>query len=815
MEGDMLQDLRYGFRMLMKNRGFTLVIVLTLALGIGANSVLFSIVNGVLLNPLPYPNPDQLVTIHQSKPNFKTGAVPYPNFLDLQKENKTFSAMALSRPYGFTLFGEGEPERVDAQLVTADFFSLLGVQPLSGRTFVRGEDLRGAEPVVLISEGLWRRKLGSAQSAVGKAIALDDRSYTVIGIIPSSFHLRVTLFESADVYVPIGQWNRSALQNRGAALALHGIGRLKPGVTVAQGQADLDRIMRNLAAAYPNTNKDNGAAIIPLKERMTGRSRPILLMLLGAVGFVLLIACVNVSNLLMARSTTRAREFAIRSAMGAGRGLLLRQSLVESGLLAVFGGVLGLTVAAVGTKATLSLLPSALPRAEEVALDSRVLIFTIAISILTGILCGLAPALRMSQGRLAETLKEGERSTGTGRMRTQNIFVAIEMALALVLLIGAGLMIRTMAALWNVDPGFRADNVLAFGLNLPPSAENVSPASLRANLRDLNQRIAAVPGVKDVSFSIGSTPMGDTDDNVFWLEGQPEPANPSEMSSALIYRVEPGYLSAMKIPLKQGRFFTEQDDERTPRVVVIDEGFAKKYFPNQNPIGRRIQYEGSLRQIIGVVGHVKQFGLDADDSASIKAQLYDPFRQFNDEDILDVSGVDVFVRSEGSQAGLFNSIRQAVAAQNSRNVIFHPQTMNEVIAGSLAARRFTTLLLGVFSLVALLLTSLGIYGVISYFVGQRTHEFGIRIALGATRANILGLVISQGMRMALFGITVGLVAAVGLTRLMTSMLYGASATDPATFALIASMLTVVALLATFIPARRATSVEPLTALRWE
>lgn len=809
----MLQDWRYAARTLLKNPGFTAVVVLTLAVGIGANAALFSLVNGVLLNPLPYPEPERLVSIHQSKPNFMTGAIPYPNFLDLQKENQTFQAMALSRPYGFTLFGAGEPERIDAQLVTADFFSLLGVKAVLGRTFAAGEDERGAEPVVLISEELWQRKFASAPDVLNKSITLDDRSYAIVGVIPSSFHLRVTLFQSSDLYVPIGQWNNPALKNRGAALALHGIGRLKPGVTVAQAQADLERVMQNLAAAYPDTNKDNGAKIIPLKERMTGRVGPILWMLLGAVGFVLLIACVNVSNLLLARSTGRGREFAIRAALGASRQQLLRQSFTESTMLAFAGGALGLALAGWGTDAILRVLPTALPRAEEVALDGRVLLFTFAVSLLTGILSGLAPALRISQWRLSDTLKEGER--GAGRMGAHSFFVVAEMALALVLLIGAGLMIRTLAALWRVDPGFRADNVLTFGLNLPPQTETASPASIRNNLRELNRKVSATPGVRAFSFSLGSSPLRDLDDNVFWLENQPQPASLSQMNSAIVYRVEPGYLAAMGIPLKHGRFFTAQDDERAQPVVVIDEFFAHKYFPNTDPIGKRIHYEDKLAQIVGIVGHVKQYGLDADDSASIKAQLYDPFLQLSDDDLSGLSALDVIVRFDGAPTPLFDAIRRVVAGQNSENVIYRPQTMNEVIAGSLAARRFTMILMGAFAAVALLLASLGIYGVISYLVGQQTHDLGIRIALGANRNDVLLLVIGQGMKMALGGVGIGLVAAMGLTRLIATMLYEASPTDPATFATIASLLSLVALFACYIPARRATRVDPLTALRWE
>jgi predicted permease len=610
----------------------------------------------------------------------------------------------------------------------------------------------------------------------------------------------------------MGQWDNPALQNRSAALGLHGIGRLKPGVTLAQAQADLDGVMRRLAEAYPEANRGNGAAIVPLKQRLVGNAAPILWMLLGAVGFVLLIACVNVSNLQLARTTGRTREFAIRAALGAGRWRLLRQSLTESILLALAGGGLGLTVAGWGTKAALAVLPTGLPRSEEVGLDSRVLIFTLAISLLTGVLSGLAPALRASQWRLAETLKEGGRGGSGGRHRAHGVLVAVEMALALVLLIGAGLMIRSLSALWNVDPGFRPDNVLTFGLSFPPSMRAVSPEAKRANLRDLSDHINAMPGVKAASFSTGASPMQGEDDLFFWLDGKPKPASTSEMHMALVYRVEPAYLTAMGIPLRRGRFFTTRDEVRTQPVVVIDEVFARQYFPNVDPLGKQINLGGNRDplEIVGVVGHVKQWGLDGDDKQSLQAQLYEPFRQLGWS-----SEVGVVVRAEGVAPALIESIRRVVQSQNSQNVIYEPQTMNEVIADTLGRQRFLMILLNAFAALALLLASVGLYGVISYLAGQRTRELGVRLALGAQRPEILRLVLNHGMKMALGGVALGVIAALGLTRLLEKMLYGVSTTDPATFVVVALLLMIVALLACFVPAWRATKVDPLVALRHE
>src|SRR5262245_3710939 len=649
LEDEMFQDLRYGARMLLKNPGFTAVVVLTLALGIGANASLFSVVNSVLLSPLTYPQPEQLVTLYRRMPNFDVASLPYPNFRDWQKENQTFSAMAIWRGFGFSLTGAGEAERVSAQFVSADFFSLLGVKPALGRNFAPGEDEVGASPVVLISANFWRRKFGLSPDAVGKSLALDDKSYTIVGVLPSNFSLPLGGFSGSDVYAPIGQWNHPGLRNRAAGLALRGIGRLKPGVTIEQAQADLDGVARNLTAAYPDTNKGSGAVVIPLKENMVGGIRSTLLMLLGAVGFVLLIACVNVGNLLLARSTGRSREFAVRAALGAGSWRLLRQSLTESALLALVGGGLGLLAAGWFTQAALSALPATLPRAEEVGLDGRVLLFTLAVSLLTGALSGLAPALKTSQRRLSETLKEGGRGSGGARSRAQGVLVAVEMALALVLLIGAGLMIRSLSALWIVDPGFRTDNLLTFNLSFPPSLRTASADAIRAAMREVGDRIRSTPGVHAASFSWGSIPFQGSDDLYFWLEGQPRPSSQREMNMALVYRVEPEYLTAMGIALKQGRFFTDQDNERSPNVAVIDEVFAGKYFPNENPIGKRLNLDGDEDQwqIVGVVGRVKQFGLDSDDSSAIQAQLYLPFRALSNNALpLVPAGVNVMARSE-------------------------------------------------------------------------------------------------------------------------------------------------------------------------
>jgi predicted permease len=580
--------------------------------------------------------------------------------------------------------------------------------------------------------------------------------------------------------------------------------------------------MQALAIAYPATNKGNGAKVIPLLERVVGDVKTPLWILLAAVGFILLIACVNVSNLLLARSTSRTREYAIRAALGANSWRLLRQALIESTLLALLGGALGLVFAAVGTKLLLGALATTLPRAEEVSVDLRVVLFTLAVSLVTGVLAGLVPALKTSMRQFNQVLKEGGRGTSVGRARAQGIMVAVEMALALVLLIGAGLMIRTLNALWNVDPGFRAENVTAFRLTLPPSMSNSSPDAIRTSLHELHDKIKATPGVEAVSFSDGGVPMQGADDLYFWIDGQPKPASTSDMNKSFVYMVEPDYLEVMGIPLKRGRFFTANDDQRAPAVTVIDEAFANKYFKDKDPIGTRIFFdEQTQMQIVGVVGHVKQWGLDADDKQSLQAQLYLPFRAMRDNYVTAaVSGIGAVVRFRGTGGSsnvspLFASVRGAVQSQNGQNVVSDAQTLDEVIAETLAKRRFSMIVLGVFAAVALLLASLGIYGVISYLVGQRTHELGIRLALGAGRMDILRLVLSHGMKMVLVGVVVGLIGAFALTRLMSTMLYGVGPTDPLTFVIIVVVLMVVALLACYLPARRATKVDPLTALRSE
>ncbi len=814
----LLQDLRFGMRMILKSPGFTAVAVLTLALGIGANAALFSVVNGVLLNPLPYPNPDELVTLHESKPNFDAGSISYPNFRDWRRNNQTFAMMGIARAYSFNLTGLGEAEQVQAEFVSSDLLPLLGVKPVLGRMFAAGEDEIGAGPTVMISEGFWKRKLSGAPDVLEKSLTLDGRSYPIVGVVPASFELRVGSFRARELYVPVGQWTNPLLPERDSGLGVHGIGRLKSGVTLQQARADMERVTRDLTAAYPEANKGIGATLIPLKEQMVGDVRGLLLALLAAVGFVLLIACVNVANLLLARSLARTREFALRAALGAGRGRILGQLLTESTLLSLAGGGLGLLLAAWGTKAALLRLPQGLPRASEIGLDARVLFFTLCASLLCGILFGLAPALKISRSNLHDTLKEGGRGASGTRNRAQGAFVVAEMAMALVLLIAAGLMIRSLNKVWSVNPGFEAHNVLSFGISLPPSMNKANAETIRAALRETQGKIASTQGVKAASLSWAATPLGSDDEDLFWLEGQPKPGSENDMSWSLSYVVQEDYLRVMGIPLERGRFFTALDNERAPHVVVVDDVFAKKFFGDQDPVGRHLilANKGGVAEIVGIVGHVKQWGLDSDDKQSLRAQLYFPYMQLPDAAMrLSSSGTGVLVKFDGNAPGIAAAIRTSLQQISSEQVMYGMQTMKEMISNSLAARQVSMIVFGVFAALALGLASVGIYGVIAYLVGQRTHEIGVRMALGARRLDVLGMVLREGIKLALLGVAIGVIAGLGLMRLLANLLFGVSPSDPATFAFVAILLTSVAVAACYVPARRATKVDPIVALRYD
>ena len=811
----LLQDLRYGLRMLGRSPGFTAIAILTLALGIGANTALFSVVNGVLLTPLAYPHSAQLVAIYGKTPGYEHAPINYLNFLDWERQTQTFSSMAMYRNQDYNLIGTGEiAERVRGYMISAHFFSTLGVTPVLGRTFRYDDDQVGAAPVVILGGGFWRRKFGASLEITAKSITLNGTSYRIVGVIPAGF----TFYgQDRDVYTPIGQWNDPSFRDRRVDVSAHGVGRLKPGVNLSQAIADMDGIAQNLAAAYPEADKAVGTTLVSMKEDIVGNVQPLLIVLLAAVGFLLLIACANVANLLLARAMGRSREFAIRAALGASQGRVIRQLLTESVVLAGLGGALGLLLAFWGTKAVLGTLPGALPRANEVSLDSRVLIFAMAVSLLAGIVFGLAPALKTSRVNLEEILRESGRGSSSARHRLQGVFVAVEVAMALVLLVGAGLMVRSLAALWRVNPGFNPSHAITFSLSLP-AAPTTSSAETRARLRYFDDKMHSVPGVQAVSVTLGSRPMIHNSSLPFWIEGQPKPANLQEMPQAMFYLVEAGFRQAMGVTLERGRFITPQDDEHAPVVVDIDDVFARTYFPQENPIGKRIHIAGFdvQAEIVGVVGHVKQWGLDADAKSAIEAQFDYPFMQLPEKLMpLAADAVAVVLRTEGDPTLVMATVRRAVAEIDPREVVYNVQTMDEVVSNSFAARRLSMILLGVFAALALVLACVGIYGVISYLVGQRTHEIGVRMALGAQPSDVLRLVVGHGARMALIGVAIGTGAALGLTRLMANQLFGVSAHDPVTFAGVGMLLIIVALAACYIPARRAMRVDPMIALRYE
>jgi len=808
-------DLRFGVRMLRKSPVFSAVAVLTLALGIGANTAIFSIVNGVLLHPLPYPHSEELIILHESKPNFEFGGISFPNFKDWRKDNRSFSSMAVSHGYYFSLTGKGEAELVDGQYMTSGFFETLEVKPLLGRTFTEQEEIPGAAPIALISEGLWKRKFDASPNVLSRAISLNGRSYSIIGVVPSSFRLTVGGLGDRDVYLPMGQWNAPGLLARNAGMGLRAIGRLKPGVSIEQAKADMARVSKNLAKAFPDVDTGIGASLVPLKEQIVGDVRPFLLVIMAAVGLVLMIACVNIASLLLARSTTRMQEFGIRAALGASRTRMIRQLLTESLLLSIASGALGLVIAVWGTHACLKLLPQTLPRSEEIGLDLRVLFFTLGITLLTGTLFGLLPAFRTSRTDPHAALKAGGRGSTAVRHRTQNIFVISEMAIALVLLVGAGLMIRSLQQLWKVDPGFNPQNVLVFGYTLPPSMIGGNPTAIRAAYRNFDDQIAAIPGVTAVSQSWSALPIDSENDIQFWEDGQPKPASTNDMKGTLAYSVGPDYLKVMGVALRRGRFFTSHDDEKAPLVGVIDEVFAAKYFAEQDPVGKHIMLaDGDKRvEIVGVVGHVRQWGLDADDTNPLRVQLYTPWMQMPDDFArIAPSGINAVVRYQGDLTQVFNAIRRTVEQNSHEQIFYDVHTMESSLSSSLAQRRFVMILLGSFAGLALLLASIGVYGVIAYLVEQRSQEIGIRLALGAQRTDVLNLILWQGMRLAVTGIVIGIAAGLVLTRMMTKMVYGVSATDPGTFLGVAALLMLVVAAACYIPARRASLVDPMETL---
>ena len=810
---DFWQDARYAARVLLKNPGFTLVAVLALALGIGANSAIFSVVNAVLLRPLPYAEPERLVTVWEddTKGGFPKDTPAAANYIDWRDQNQVFEGMAAIADQSYNLTGAGEPERLDGRSVSASLFPLLGVEPQLGRAFLPQEDAPGANRVVVLSHGLWQRRFGGDPSILGRPVNLNGANHEVVGVMPQHFQFPDP---KDQLWTPIAFTQQEAA-NRGRHY-LQVVARLKPNVTVEQAQAEMTTIAARLQQQHPEQNRDLGATVVPLHEHLVGNIRPALLVLLGAVGFVLLVACANVANLLLARAAVRQKEIAVRVALGASRLRLVRQFLTESVLLAACGGAVGLLLAVWGTGLLKTFIPENVSQVRSITIDGRVLGFTLLVSLLTGLVFGLAPAAQASRFDLNETLKEGGRDSAQGSRgnRVRGLLVIAEVAVSLVLLIGAGLLINSFVRLRGVDPGFTSDNLLTMSIVLP--REKYPDYQRRAAFYDeMVSRVEALPGVKSAAVTNWIPLVLQGDSITFGVEGRPDPAPSQGKRPAVVTRaVHPHYFRTMGIRLLQGRALDERDRADTPNVAVISETMARKHFAGEDPVGRRITPGAADSTnaddwitVVGVAQDVRQVELGAEP----KPQMYVPYAQ----------GWSAFapryliVSTNVEPLSLASAVRGAVWSIDRDQPVADVRTMREVLSASLARQRFSTLLLGVFAAVALLLASVGIYGVMSYSVAQRTHEIGIRMALGAQRGDVLRLAVGQGMKLILVGIGLGLVAAFALTRVMESLLFGVSATDPVTFAAISLVLVFAGLLASYVPARRATKVDPMIALRYE
>jgi putative ABC transport system permease protein len=799
------QDLRYALRVLVKKPGFTAVAVLTLALGIGVNSAIFSVVNAVLLRPLPYPQPEQLamVWLDNRRQGIPDDITSYPNYMDMREQNQGFQDLAAYSTMAVNLTGAGEPEELRAAMVTPSFFQVMGVHPTIGRAFAPEEETPGKDRVVVLGHGFWQRRFGGDRNIVGRTLNLSGEPHVVAGIMPPGFQFP----ERVELWGPLAPSER--LRAARGQFWLPVVGRLKPGVTRAQAQADMSTIANRLEQQYPQM-RGYGINIVPLHEQVTGKIRPALLVLLGAVAFVLLIACANVANLLLARAGERQQELAIRTALGAARGRILRQLLTESVLLAAAGGAVGALLAVSGVDLLRTLNPANIPRLENVRLDGQVLGFTLAISLFTALIFGLAPALQASKPHLSETLKEGGR-TGAGGLRSRHLrgtVVVIETALALVLLIGAGLMIKSFWQLQRVDPGFNPDRLLTVRLRLPRT-KYPEGANVAAFYEQLQERLAALPGVQSVGATSSVLVLGLANSSGFSIEGRP--AEPEAERLELPFdAATPNYFQTMGMTLVKGRTFTAQDSGETTKVAVINETMVRRYWPDDDPLGKRFKFgdAGSNAPwitIVGVIRDVRRQGLDR----PIRIESYLPHQQ------LTARSMEIVVRTIGDPLTLAGAVREAVWSLDRDLPIGAIQTMEHILARTTSQRQLNMLLLGLFASVALILSAVGIYGVMAYSVTQRTHEIGIRMALGAARRDVLKLVVGQAAGLTFVGVAIGLVAAFALTRFMSSLLFGVSATDPVTFALISMLLIAVALLASYVPARRAMKVDPMIALRYE
>jgi len=803
-----LQDLRFGARMLRRNPGFTSVAIVALALGIGGNSAIFSVVNTVLLRPLPYAEPDRIVRIFASAPErgLTQTNLSFQHITSLVERGQAFEQVGAYTPDSANLTGIDEPLQLAVCRVSSGLLGVLKAQPAAGRNFLPEEDKPGGPRVVVLSHNLWQRQFGGAPGVVGRAMTLDALSYTIVGVMPEGFNFPGGQIDAwiPRVFEP-SFLPREAVE-RGAGY-LNAVARLKPGITRQQAQADVESIAAaNNASSQPDLAF--GLLAIPLSEVATQGVRPTLYILLGAVAFVLLIACANVANLLLAKAAGRQKEIAVRAALGARRARLIRQFLTESVLLSLMAGALGVALASWGVALLVSAATGNIPRAAEISVDARVLGFTLLVAIVTGVAFGLAPALQLSRTDLNEALKDTSRSSGGGtrRARIRGALVVTEVALSVVLLIGAGLLMRSFVRLQGVDAGFNPANLLVASINLPTS-RYAQPAQRVGFYKRLSEDLASLPGVTSVGIVQGLPLTGYDARTPIAIDGRSVPPLP-ERPLVSVGIVSPDYFRTLGIPLLQGRFFTDQDNETSPVTVLINRSFARKFFPDEDPIGKRVVSAGGqplTREIIGVVGDIRQIGLDTSPGEGF-------YICSNQRPQL---AMNMVLRVEGSPLALSNAVRSRVVAIDKDQPVATLQTMEQITSNSISNQRFTLLLLGLFAAVALVLAAIGIYSVMAYTVTQRTGEIGLRMALGAQTRDVLNLVVGQGMATALIGVAVGLAGAFGLTRLMTSLLFGVTATDPITFIVIPVILTGVALAACLVPARRAVKVDPMEALRYE
>jgi putative ABC transport system permease protein len=800
----MFNDLRYALRQLIKSPGFAAVTILTLALGIGACTAIFSVVNAVLLRPLDYPDPARLVIIRETNlPDFPEFSASPPNYLDWEKQTKSYEHLAAYSGSRINLTGDGEPQQLVGIKATAHYFDVYGIKPALGRTFLPEEDALGKEHVVVLSYPFWQRVFGGAADVLGRPVQLNGEPYTVIGVAPLGFGIASKI----DAWMPMAfKPDETANDARGGHY-LSVVGRLRAGVTVAQAEAELKVLAAQLAKQYPDSNKGWGIFMMPLQDYSVRDVRTVLYTLLGAVGCVLLIACANIANLLLARATARHREISIRAALGASRARLVRQLLTESVLLALCGGLAGMLLARWGLDALLALAPANLPRVTDIHLNAGVLVFSLALSVITGLVFGIAPAWLAASADVNEALKQGSRGSteGGARGRMRSALVVIEVTLALMLLGGAGLLARSFIQLAHVDPGFTPENATVLRLSLPQK-KYALPEQQTAFANSLLERVKNLPGVQAAGLT-HSMPLVSDYVLSFNIEGRPALA-PSDLPNTNYYAVTPDYFRAMGIRLVRGRVFTAQDDAKAPRVAIINETMARQHFPNEDPIGKRINITNgpdTWREIIGIVGDIKQYGVDK----ATSSQSYEPFAQ------VPFSSLNVVIRTNGPPTALLGAIRPTVYAVDKDQPIGTIRPLEEIMADSIARQRFAMTLLTVFSLVALVIAAVGIYGVMAYSVVQRTGEFGIRMALGAQQRDVLRLVLTQGGKLIGLGLIIGLAATLAASRAMGSMLFNTSAQDPLTLATITLLLGAVALIACLLPANRATKVNPIEALRTE